>query len=79
MSMSASQSAAFKAASGFTPQATTTLFVGALVALAMLWGAWAAYSIWRGWATKNLDRSIAGSSAIRLILLLMILTVLVLS
>lgn len=79
MSMSAAQTTAFKTASGFTPQETATLFIGALIALAMLWGAWAIYSMYRGWATKNLDRSIAGSSAIRLIVLLMILTFFVLS
>lgn len=77
--MSAAQNAAFKAASGFTPQATATLFMGTLIALAMLWGAWAIYSMYRGWATTNLDRRIAVSSAIRVIVLLMLLTFFVLS
>lgn len=79
MSMSGTQVAAFNAASGITPQATTVLLVGTVIALSTLWGAWALYSIYRGWATQNLDKHIAGSSTIKVLVLLLILSALVLS
>ena len=79
MSMSGAQVAAFNAASGITPQATTVLLVGTVIALSTLWGAWALYSIYRGWATQNLDKHIAGSSTVKVLVLLLILSALVLS
>lgn len=79
MSMSGTQVAAFNAASGVTPQASTVLFVGTVIALSTLWGAWALYSIYRGWATQNIDKHIAGSSTVRVVVLLLILSALVLS
>ena len=79
MSMSGTQVAAFNAASGITPQASTVLFVGAVIALSTLWGAWALYSIDRGWATQNIDKNIAAASTVRVIVLLLILSSLVLS
>lgn len=51
MSMSAAQSSAFQAAGGFPPTASYALFVGFAVAITFLWGAWAIYSTYRGWAT----------------------------
>lgn len=77
--MSGTQVAAFNAASGITPQATTVLLVGTVIALSTLWGAWALYSIYRGWATQNLDKHIAGSSTVKVLVLLLILSALVLS
>lgn len=79
MSMSSAQAAAFNAASGITPQASTILIVGAVIALSTLWGAWALYSIYRGWATQNIDRNIAAGSTIRVFVLLLIISALVLS
>ncbi|WP_251961831.1 TIGR03758 family integrating conjugative element protein [Pseudomonas sp. Marseille-Q5299] len=79
MSMSGAQLAAFNAASGVTPQASTVLFVGTVITLSTLWAVWALYSIYRGWATQNLDKHIAASSTIKVIVLLMILSALVLS
>lgn len=79
MSMSSAQVAAFNAASGITPQASTVLFVGSVIALSTLWGAWALYSIYRGWATQNIDKHIASSSVVRVLVLLLILSTLVLS
>ncbi|MBK0155558.1 TIGR03758 family integrating conjugative element protein [Pseudomonas sp. S75] len=79
MSMSGAQVAAFNAASGITPQASTVLFVGTVIALSTLWGAWALYSIYRGWTTQNIDRNIAAGSTVKVIVLLLILSTLVLS
>ncbi|KYC16498.1 MULTISPECIES: TIGR03758 family integrating conjugative element protein [unclassified Pseudomonas] len=79
MSMSGTQVAAFNAASGITPQASTVLFVGTVIALSTLWGAWALYSIYRGWATQNIDRNTAGAATVKVFVLLLILSALVLS
>lgn len=79
MSMSGVQASAFQAAGGFPPSASYLLFVGFTVAIAYLWGAWALWSCYRGWATGNLDRSVAAPSVIRILLLCMILTAFVLS
>lgn len=79
MSMSGTQIAAFNAASASTPQAFSIFFLSIVIALSMLWAAWALYSIYRGWATQNIDRATAGASAIRIFVLLMILSALVLS
>ena len=79
MSMSGAQASAFEAAGGFPASAAYLLFVGFTVAISFLWGAWALWSCYRGWATGNLDRSIAAPSTIRILLLCMILTFFVLS
>ena len=62
MSMSGAQAAAFQAAGGFPASTSYLLFVGFTVAISFLWGAWALWSCYRGWATGNLDRSIAAPS-----------------
>lgn len=79
MSMSGIQASAFQTAGGFPASASNLLFVGFALAITFLWGAWAIWSCYRGWATGNLDRSIAAQSAVRILLLCMILTFLVLS
>lgn len=79
MSMSGAQSSAFQTAGGFPASTSYTLFVGVAVAATFLWGAWAIYSCYRGWATNNLDRSIAAPSVIRILVLCMLITVFVLS
>lgn len=79
MSMSGAQASAFQAAGGFAPSHSYLLFVGFAVAISFLWAAWALWSCYRGWATGNLDRSIATPSAIRILLLCMILAAVVLS
>lgn len=77
--MSGAQSSAFQAAAGFSPTPGYVLFSGFAVAVTFLWGAWAIYSCYRGWAKGKLDREIAVPSAVRIALLCMILTVFVLS
>lgn len=79
MSMSGAQASAFQAAGGFSASVSYVLFVGFTVAITFLWGAWALWSCYRGWSSGNLDRSIAAPSAIRILLLCMILTAFVLS
>lgn len=79
MSMSGAQASAFQTAGGFPASSGYFLFVGFAVSIAFLWGAWAIWSCYRGWATRNLDRSIAAPSVVRVLLLCVILTFFVLS
>ena len=79
MSMSGAQAAAFQAAGGFPASTSYLFFVGVAVAIIFMWGAWAVWSCYRGWATGNLDRTIASTSLVRILLLCMILTAFVLS
>ncbi|WP_248767837.1 TIGR03758 family integrating conjugative element protein [Pseudomonas sp. MWU12-2345] len=79
MSMSGAQTTAFLAAGGFPASASYMFFVGCAVAVTFLWGAWAIYSCYRGWATNNLDKSIAAASVVRILLLCMIITFFLLS
>jgi integrating conjugative element protein (TIGR03758 family) len=79
MSMSGTQSSAFKAAAGFPASAGYTLFVGFAIAISLLWAAWAVYSCYRGWATGNLDRLIALPAVVRSVVLCLILAAFVLS
>lgn len=79
MSMPGVQASAFQTAGGFPASASYQLFVGSAVAITFLWAAWASWSCYRGWATGNLDRTIAGTSLVRTLLLCMILTFFVLS
>jgi integrating conjugative element protein (TIGR03758 family) len=79
MSMSGAQSSAFQAAAGFVPASGNALFAGFAVGITFLWAAWAIYSCYRGWATGNLDRVVALPSAVRAVLLCLILTLFVLT
>ena len=57
MSMSPQQLTAFQAMGGFTPQRRTTLFIGLVLASAMLFAAWALASSYRGWATGQISQA----------------------
>lgn len=79
MSMSPEQSAAFQAAGGFTPTESGTFVVGVAYVLLTLWMLWAFISIYRGWATSNLDRNIAAASVVKLAVLFLTLSFFMLS
>jgi integrating conjugative element protein (TIGR03758 family) len=57
MSMSQQQLAAFQAMGGFTPQQSTTLFIGLVLASALVFAAWALGSGYRGWATGQISQA----------------------
>ncbi|NVL25889.1 TIGR03758 family integrating conjugative element protein, partial [Pseudomonas syringae pv. actinidiae] len=63
MTMSATQIGAFQAAAGFTPASSNTLWTGIAMGILLLWGVWVLLSIYRGWATRNLERSAAARRA----------------
>ncbi|MCD5972341.1 MULTISPECIES: TIGR03758 family integrating conjugative element protein [Pseudomonas] len=79
MTMSSTQINAFQAAAGFTPASSNTLWTGLAMGILILWGVWVFLSIYRGWATRNLDRAAAAASAVRWALLFMIMTYMLLS
>lgn len=79
MTMSATQTSAFQAAAGFSPANSSVLWTGLAMGILLLWGIWVFQSIYRGWATRNLDRAAATASAIRWALLFMIMTFMLLS
>ncbi|ATV19234.1 MULTISPECIES: TIGR03758 family integrating conjugative element protein [Pseudomonas syringae group] len=79
MTMSATQIGAFQAAAGFTPASSNTLWTGIAMGILLLWGVWVLLSIYRGWATRNLERSAAAASAVRWAVLFMIMTFMLLS
>ncbi|ATV19943.1 integrating conjugative element protein [Pseudomonas avellanae] len=79
MTMSATQIGAFQAAAGFTPASSNTLWTGIAMGILLLWGVWVLLSIYRGWATRNLERSAAVASAVRWAVLFMIMTFMLLS
>ncbi|MBI6674822.1 TIGR03758 family integrating conjugative element protein, partial [Pseudomonas syringae] len=55
MTMSSTQISAFQAAAGFSPANSNTLWTGIAMGILLLWGVWVLLSIYRGWATRNLD------------------------
>lgn len=74
MTLSSAQSSAFETAGGFTASDSNIFWLGLTVGLAMFWGIWVFQSIYRGWATRNLDRTIAASGVVRWTVLFMIMT-----
>lgn len=74
MSMTATQSSAFEAAAGVPPSATSTLFLGIAIGILALWGVWTYQSVYRGWASRNLDGKVAAGAAVRWTLMFMIMT-----
>ncbi|MFK4135357.1 integrating conjugative element protein [Pseudomonas luteola] len=54
MSMTAAQQAAFKGNSGLTPTDFSTVFLGGVMALLLLWGVWAMIVAYKGWASRKL-------------------------
>lgn len=56
MSPSAAQTSAFQAGAGFTPAAVSTVVLGIVFAVLLLWGAWAMRTAYTGWAEQRLSQ-----------------------
>lgn len=56
MSPSAAQVAAFQANGGFTPAAVSTVMLGVVFAVLLLWGVWAMRTAYVGWADQRLTQ-----------------------
>ncbi|WP_017901848.1 TIGR03758 family integrating conjugative element protein [Pseudomonas asplenii] len=78
MSMSESQKTAFQAMGGFTPQESTTLLSGLVLAVALVFAAWAILNGYRGWASGHLSQGKLLSLIIKVALIYILLTALIL-
>lgn len=56
MSPSAAQTSAFQASGGFTPAAVSTVVLGIVFAVLLLWGVWAMRTAYTGWAEQRLTQ-----------------------
>ena len=56
MTPSADQVAAFQANGGFTPSTVSTVVLGFVFAVLLLWGVWAMRTAYVGWADRRLSQ-----------------------
>ncbi|PXV59730.1 integrating conjugative element protein, PFL_4701 family [Dyella jiangningensis] len=56
MTPSADQVAAFQANGGFTPSTVSTVALGFVFAVLLLWGVWAMRTAYVGWADRRLSQ-----------------------
>lgn len=79
MSMTASQTAAFQIASGFSAQSSSMLWLSLTLVLALLWCTWVMCTAYRGWAAGSVRFGAFGGSAARVVLVLLVLMLFTLS
>ncbi|PLR35042.1 TIGR03758 family integrating conjugative element protein [Chimaeribacter californicus] len=71
--MTDAQTSAFKVASGNAePALLNTLFIGALIALLILWAGWGLVHVYRGYAAGKIQEQTMARFVIRLVLLIVI-------
>ncbi|BEM54889.1 hypothetical protein SME20J_35760 [Serratia marcescens] len=75
MAMTGAQEQAFKAASGGVEVNILSLIcIGGLLAVLFVWAAWALTDIWKGWSNEKLRNAAMAQFAVRLVLLLLVVT-----
>lgn len=75
MAMTSVQEQAFKAASGGVEINILSLIcIGGLLAVLFVWAAWALTDIWKGWSNEKLRNAAMVQFAVRLVLLLLVVT-----
>ncbi|EAR3128678.1 TIGR03758 family integrating conjugative element protein [Salmonella enterica] len=75
MAMNAAQEQAFKTASGGVEVNILSLIcIGGLLAVLFVWAAWALTDIWKGWSNEKLRNAAMVQFAVRLVLLLLVVT-----
>ncbi|HCF5435880.1 TIGR03758 family integrating conjugative element protein [Pseudomonas putida] len=77
--MNAAQLAAFQANSGITPGEVSAVLIGAVFAVLLLWGAWAARTAYVGWAEEQLSQRQLLIVVARVVVLYLVLTLALLS
>lgn len=77
--MNAAQLAAFQANSGITPGEVSAVLIGAVFAVLLLWGAWAARAAYVGWAEEQLSQRQLLVVVVRVVVLYLVLTLALLS
>lgn len=71
--MTYEQEQAFRASTNNAdPNLLNTLFIGALIAVLILWAASAAVTVYRGWEAGNVTEKMALSFVIRTVMLLVV-------
>ncbi|RQR79154.1 TIGR03758 family integrating conjugative element protein [Burkholderia sp. Bp9012] len=79
MSLTGDQAAAFQSNSGFTPSAVSTLVLGVVFAVVLLWGVWALRTAYAGWADQRITQRQFLGVAVRFAVLYVVLTYFLLS
>jgi integrating conjugative element protein (TIGR03758 family) len=79
MSMSASQSQAFRAAGGYAPQDSSILLAGLVLTIMLIFIAWAIGSGYRGWVRSDLTQQQLGLLVLKAAFIYCLLTYLLLS
>lgn len=77
--MNGDQLAAFQANAGFTPATVSAVVVGVVVAVLLLWGAWALRTAYVGWAEGDLTQRQFLVVGVRFAALYLVLTFFLLS
>lgn len=77
--MNASQLTAFQANGGFTPSAVSTVLVGAVFAVLLLWGVWALRTAYVGWSEQRISQRQFLGVAVRFVAMYVVLTFFLLS
>lgn len=77
--MTTAQTAAFKATGGFAPDKLSDLVVGFVLAVLLVWGAWAVSTAYKGWTRGQVEKSALASLLARFAMLYLLLLALLVS
>ncbi|GKV93188.1 TIGR03758 family integrating conjugative element protein [Pectobacterium aroidearum] len=77
--MTAAQISAFQANSSITPAAMSTVLIGIVFAVLLLWGAWAIRTAYVGWAENQLNQRQFLGVIVRFLAMYLVLTFFLLS
>ncbi|MCE9732362.1 TIGR03758 family integrating conjugative element protein [Pectobacterium sp. IFB5596] len=72
--MTAAQISAFQANSSITPAAMSTVLIGIVFAVLLLWGAWAIRTAYVGWAENQLNQRQFLGVIVRFLAMYLVLT-----
>lgn len=79
MPLSADQATAFQSNAGFTPSAVSTVVLGAVFAVLLVWGIWAMRTAYVGWSEHRITQRQLAGVAMRFCAMYLVLTFLLLS
>lgn len=79
MPMTADQNTAFEANAGFTPSAVSTVVLGIVFAVLLVWGIWALRTAYAGWSEHRITQRQLVGVAMRFCAMYLVLTFLLLS
>ncbi|MDR2111517.1 MAG: TIGR03758 family integrating conjugative element protein [Candidatus Accumulibacter sp.] len=71
--MTADQTTAFQANAGFAPGELSTLALGVVFTVLLLWGAWAIHTAYTGWAEGHLSPRQFAGVAVRFLAIYLVL------